>query len=477
VFDDLQIKLDEYLLKLKFSNNLLIRYNLTNLIRPLATLFDPNRRSTTIINTLNDISNESSSIMRDPLELRRKQMQSQIDETIKRLNENLIIASQLPIQPQPIIQRIHIALHKLKIFDINQDDEKNFKWLIHEERTLADLLEKFIHEINQYTAFNVVLPDDESIHEIIETELIFNSKYDNTLNYQNKLKELQENIKNNSQGNQFNELNNVIRLTNAHVSSQTWLRAACLLKSDNKDELRDTLMKLNNHLVMQLERGSNNEENKNTFIDNFAFAYAQFRSDLLNVQAKQGMLSNYIDIAKLVNSIQQWTKTTNLNIFNMFHNIKKISDDLNLAENRMQNFTTNVSCSLLPIDIRPEDLICLFIPEYTTVMLSICEKFNQIDEFLSGRTNKIEPLQLPSFVSSNGATNGLSSFIYRDQSTSTPLFDKQKHIVEIRGHSTKFIQQLIALFMEPKIQSDLLMNVSMSVKELFPIQIALSFAL
>ncbi|CAF5064047.1 unnamed protein product, partial [Rotaria sp. Silwood1] len=123
VFDDLQIKLDEYLLKLKFSNNLLIRYNLTNLIRPLATLFDPNRRSTTIINTLNDISNESSSIMRDPLELRRKQMQSQIDETIKRLNENLIIASQLPIQPQPIIQRIHIALHKLKIFDINQDDE------------------------------------------------------------------------------------------------------------------------------------------------------------------------------------------------------------------------------------------------------------------------------------------------------------------------------------------------------------------
>ncbi|CAF5073123.1 unnamed protein product, partial [Rotaria sp. Silwood1] len=245
VFDDLQIKLDEYLLKLKFSNNLLIRYNLTNLIRPLATLFDPNRRSTTIINTLNDISNESSSIMRDPLELRRKQMQSQIDETIKRLNENLIIASQLPIQPQPIIQRIHIALHKLKIFDINQDDEKNFKWLIHEERTLADLLEKFIHEINQYTAFNVVLPDDESIHEIIETELIFNSKYDNTLNYQNKLKELQENIKNSSQGNQFNELNNVIRLTNAHVSSQTWLRAACLLKSDNKDELRDTLMKLN----------------------------------------------------------------------------------------------------------------------------------------------------------------------------------------------------------------------------------------
>ncbi|CAF1312641.1 unnamed protein product, partial [Rotaria sordida] len=477
IFDDLQIKLDEYLLKLKFSNNLLIRYNLTNLIRPLATLFDPNRRSTTIINTLNDISNENSSIMRDPLELRRKQMQSQIDETIKRLNENLIIASQLPIQPQPIIQRIHTALHKLKIFDINQDDEKNFKWLIHEERTLADLLQKFNQEINQYTTFNVTLPDDESIHEINETELSFNINNVHILNYENELKFLQENIKNSSQGNQFNELSNVIRLTNAHVSSQTWLRAACLLKSDNKDELRDILMKLNNDLVMQLERGLNNEENKNTFIDNFAFAYAQFRSDLLNVETKQGMLSNYIDIAKLVNSIQQWTKKTNLNIFNMFDNIKKISDDLNLAENRMQNFTTNVSCSLLPIDIRPEDLICLFIPEYTSIMLVICEKFNQINEFLSGRINKIEPLQLPSFVSSNGATNGLSSFIYRDQSTSTPLFDRQKHILEIRGSSTKFIQQLIALFMEPKIQTDGLMNVSTSVKELFPIQIALSFAL
>ncbi|CAF4993629.1 unnamed protein product, partial [Rotaria sp. Silwood1] len=356
IFDDLQTKLDEYLSKLKFSNNFLIRYNLTNLIRPLAILFDPNRRLIKITN----ISNENQSIMRDPLELRKKQIQSQIDSTITKLNDNFIRASQLPIQPQPIIQRIHIALHKLKIFDINQDDEKNFKWLIHEERTLADLLEKFIHEINQYTAFNVILPDDESIHEIIETELIFNSKYDNTLNYQNKLKELQENIKNNSQGNQFNELNNVIRLTNAHVSSQTWLRAAYLLKSDNKDELRDILMKLNNDLAMQLERDLNNDENKNILIDNFAFAYAQFRFDLLNVEAKQGMLSNYIDIANLVTNIQQWTKKANLNVFNMFDNIKKISDDLNLAENRMQNFTTNVSCSLLPLDIRPEDLICLF---------------------------------------------------------------------------------------------------------------------
>ncbi|CAF5046710.1 unnamed protein product, partial [Rotaria sp. Silwood1] len=346
--------------------------------------------------------------MRDPLELRKKQIQSQIDSTITKLNDNFIRASQLPIQSQPIIQRIHIALHKLKIFDINQDDEKNFKWLIHEERTLAGLLEKFIHEINQYTVFNVVLPDDESIHEIIETELIFNP---------------------------------------------------------------------NNDLAMQLERDLNHDENKNILIDNFAFAYAQFRFDLLNVEAKQGMLSNYIDIANLVTNIQQWTKKANLNVFNMFDNIKKISDDLNLAENRMQNFTTSVSCSLLPIDIRPEDLICLFVPEYTSIMLVICEKYNQIDEFLNGRINKIEPLQLPLIVSSSGATNGLSSFIYRDQSTSTSLFDKQKHIYEITDTSIKFIQQLIALCMESKIQSDLLMNVSMSVKELFPIQIALSFAL
>ncbi|CAF4351995.1 unnamed protein product, partial [Rotaria sp. Silwood2] len=366
---------------------------------------------------------------------------------------------------------------KLKTFDINQDTEKNFKWLIHEERTLADLLQNFIQEINQYTTSNVTLPDDEPIHEIHEVELSLQMNNTRTLNYENELNILQQNIKNSSQGNQFNELSNVIRLTNAHVSSQTWLRAASLLKSNNNDELRDTLMKLNNDLAMQLERGLNNEDDKNILMDHFAFAYAQFRSDILNVEAEQGMLSNYIDIATLANSIQQWTKKTNLNVFNMFDNIKKISDDLNLTENRMQNFTTNVSCSLLPIDIRPEDLICLFIPEYTTVMLTICEKFNQIDEFLSGRINKIEPLQLPSFVSSNGATNGLSSFTYRDKSISTPLFDKQKHIVEIRNYSTTFIQQIIALFMEPKIQTDGLMNVSISVKELFPIQIALSFAL
>ncbi|CAF5103962.1 unnamed protein product, partial [Rotaria sp. Silwood1] len=169
---------------------------LTNIIRPLGILFDPNRRLVTLIDTSTATSNESSSIMKDPLELRRKQMQSQIDETIKRLKDNLIIASQLPIQPQPIIQRIHTALHKLKTFDINQDTEKNFKWLIHEERTLADLLQKFIQEINQYTTSNVTLPDDESIHEINETELSLKINNACTLNYENELKILQENIKN-----------------------------------------------------------------------------------------------------------------------------------------------------------------------------------------------------------------------------------------------------------------------------------------
>ncbi|CAF5140239.1 unnamed protein product, partial [Rotaria sp. Silwood1] len=87
---------------------------------------DPNRRLIKITN----ISYENQSIMRDPLELRKKQIQSQIDSTITKLNDNFIRASQLPIQSQPIIQRIHIALHKLKIFDINQDDEKNFKCVI-----------------------------------------------------------------------------------------------------------------------------------------------------------------------------------------------------------------------------------------------------------------------------------------------------------------------------------------------------------
>ncbi|CAF4831736.1 unnamed protein product, partial [Rotaria sp. Silwood2] len=148
--------------------------------------------------------------------------------------------------------------------------------------------------------------------------------------------------------------------------------------------------------------------------------------------------------------------------------------------NQMKNFTGHTSCSILPIEIRPEDLICLFAPEYTTIIEAICEKVNEIDEFLSCRRDKIESIKLSLTKSSSKkrATHGLSSYVYLNQSsTSVFLFDKHKHIHYILDDTISFIQQLINSYIDIDYRNCFLMKIATSYKELFPILIALSLAL
>ena len=54
--------------------------------------------------------------------------------------------------------------------------------------------------------------------------------------------------------------------------------------------------------------------------------------------------------------------------------IKSIHHDLSLAQNQLKNFTRDSTCSLLPIVIRPEDLLCLLAPELTNIIRDVCAK-------------------------------------------------------------------------------------------------------
>ncbi|CAF4714144.1 unnamed protein product, partial [Rotaria sp. Silwood2] len=284
-----------------------------------------------------------------------------------------------------------------------------------------------------------------------------------------------ETISIHSQSHLFEDINQLIRLTHSYLSNQIWIRTMSLLKLSTTEQLRNCLILLSDDLARQCGFISSN-----SLLINVPLAYGRFRCDLLIEQSKCEMISDYSNVAYLTNKIRDWMTEAHLNVFNLLENIKKISDNINCAQNQMKNFTGDTSCSILPIEIRPEDLICLFAPEYTTIIEAICEKVNEIDEFLSCRRDKIESIKLsltkPS--SEKRATHGLSSYVYLNQSsTSVFLFDKHKHIHYILDDTISFIQQLINSYVDINYRNCFLMKIATSYKELFPIHIALSLAL
>ena len=477
IFEEFQTKLDRDLSNLRFPAQLLSRYRLDNFITRLAPLFDEHRQNRSLTNTQIGGSHLGAFVNIDPREIREKTMQSKINEMIGNFTGLLSRASHLPLRPHHIIQRIHRELHEMKTFDIDQGSEINLQSFISKEQLLTDLLEKFTREVNQYTTFYVSLPNDRPIYELTQNTLSLDSPDITTTNHQSDLKKFREHIHNSSKAHSFKALNEIIRLTHAQVSNQTWLRALCLLTTNDKDLLRTILMLLNDDLALQFEHDTNHIDNDRTLLDNVALTYAQFRCDLLNEEANRDMLSNYISVACLSTQLREWTKVAHLNVFNLLENIKGISDDLNRAQNQMKNFPLDSSCSLLPVDLRSEDLICLLLPENTSIIQMICSKLNEIDLFLSCRIDKVEPMHLSATLSLLEATHGLSSFVYRQQASTISLFDKQRHIYLIFNETISIIQRLINLCIDPKSQSSRLIQICTSVKELFPLQIAIALTL
>ena len=471
IFEDFQKKLDEYLTNLHLPISLLSRYGLINFILRVAPLFTEQQHMNSIKNSS---SNVNSLIHIDPKQSRKKTMQNEINLIIEKLIDLLSSAKQLPLRPHEIIERIHRTLHQLKTFNIEQESETSYRWILSEEQTLTDLFNRFTIQINQYTTFHAPLPDDRPIHQLNQNELEFTQVSIDQLNSKSNLKNFCEIIRGNSLINHsFSSFNQLIRLTHVQIQSQTWIRAICLLFSNEKDQLRTILMFLNDDLAMESQRTSSNEINQHTFEDKVILTYAQYRCKLLIEENNHQMLSNYIDIAHLTNELHQWTNNTHLNVFNLFETMKKLHDELHLSQNQMRNFLLDSTCHFLPIDLRPEDLLCFFAPEYTSIIQKICLKFHEIDLFLSCRLNKLEPIDISKILPSTIAQTGLSSYVYHHEKRIIPLFDRHKHIYYITEGAINVIQQLIHLF----IDSSFWIKISMNVKELFPIHITLSLTL
>ncbi|CAF4389689.1 unnamed protein product, partial [Didymodactylos carnosus] len=125
--------------------------------------------------------------------------------------------------------------------------------------------------------------------------------------------------------------------------------------------------------------------------------------------------------------------------------------------------------------LRPEDLLCLLIPQYTNIIEDICRKYNEFD--LSLTTNiSIDQIQLTNTIEFSSTIHvGLHQFIYED--SNIPLFDKQKHIKFIGLAAIAFVQKILDLCADPKIQSSMLIKISTGVYDLFPFYIALSLSL
>ncbi|CAF3213457.1 unnamed protein product [Rotaria socialis] len=474
---DFQDKLDSYLNEIKFLSNIKSRYGLDHFITDLAYIFDENRSIRTLSNEQIGESRRTTFNIRDPRDIRKQEMQTKIDRIISNLTELTSRAGQLPLRPHNLIQRMHHTLHQLKNFHICQENQATIQCFLTEEAILVGLVEKFQREINHYTAFHVHLPNDEDIHEISADELIIENEEIIKNDYSDALKAFLKKISNHSQSYSFTDLSESIRLIHAYVSNQMWIRTMCLSKSSTNEQLRTYLILLNDDLAIQCGYDFSNSD---SLLVNVALAYGQFRCDILTEETKHEMLSNYAAVARLTIELQDWMGKAHLNVFNILENIKTISDNLNRVQNQLRNYNSdNISFSLLPIEMRPEDLICLFAPECTAIIQSICSKVNDIDEFLSNRTAKVESIPLLSTVRPKiEPAHGLSSYVYLNQpSTPTYLFDRSKHIHYIIDGTIHFLQKLINSCIDIDYSKWHLLQIVTGYKELFPLHMSISLAM
>lgn len=118
-------------------------------------------------------------------------------------------------------------------------------------------------------------------------------------------------------------------------------------------------------------------------------------------------------------------------MFNLLENLKKLYDELHLGRNQLRKFPLDSTCHFLPVDLRPEDLLCFFASECICIIQMICSKFNEIDHFLSCRLNKIQFIFFSKLPSSLTGRTGPNSYVYHHERTTISLFDKHKHIYYI----------------------------------------------
>ncbi|CAF1360663.1 unnamed protein product [Adineta steineri] len=407
-------------------------------------------------------------------------------------------AGQLPIRPHHIIQRIRTTLLKMEQFVPDKNtSEYDLNTLLQEPKQLQDLLDKFKMELNHVELSHIDLPSDQPIEPIHNEDLKLINSNLNVNDSENDYKNIQDNICNGIKTSQDKiTLTQLINITDSQISSRTWTNAISLLqKSDDINELKTTLSVLNDDLAFQVERilatlkstNTNQTTDTSTIMDdtvkgNILTAYSKFRYEQLKTDFS--LISNYNGISQVTDKIIEWKKTIKINMLNIYECIEMLSKNLTITQNQLKNFTKNSVCVLLPIILRPEDLLCLFIPQYTNTIEDVCRKYNEFD--LSLTTNQsIDPIQLININEFSSTIHiGLHQFFYDDNNTPLsdkqkhiPLFDKQKHIKLIGQATIAYVQKILDLCADPKIQLSMLVKISTGVYDLFPFHITLSLSL
>ncbi|CAF4262361.1 unnamed protein product, partial [Rotaria sp. Silwood2] len=474
-FQNWQEKLNDYLAQMKFPSSFLAAYNLTSVVNDFAPLFDINDQILPSSESNHSSRRNSFPSITDSIESRKQTHRNQIEAAIQTLTNQLSRASQMDLRPQNLIEQIHLLLQKLRTFDVNHETEESLHLLINEEKRLIDQLDNFDREIKQYTTFQVNLPNDDEIIKLSQDNLTLKPEENTDKHVEtNDLKGLADAINQASQVHPLLDLSHMIRLTHAQVSDQTWLKAMNLLRSmKDIDELRKLLMMFRDDLAMEIS------EDQSKF-HRIVVAYSQFRHNLLIEESNHDMLMNYEKAASLSKSLEKWMTEVRLNAFNMFETIKSIGDDLNRVRNQLKNFPHDAFCCVLPIDLRPDDVISLLAPEYSDHVQMICQKFTEIDGWLSGKLNQIEPTSSSLNNSLSKTYHGLSTFQYKyptDPTMNQSLFHPEQHIHYIVEDSMSTIRTLLDTCTKESVQNGLLMKSCTSAKELFPLHLSLALTL
>ncbi|CAF4794749.1 unnamed protein product, partial [Rotaria sp. Silwood1] len=486
VFHLMQTELDQYLNDMFFTP-FVSKYNLQNFVLSIAPLFQERRR----IDETKPNPPPGPSIPSG-----ENRNQKRIDECIKKLNELLTRADTLPIRPHEIIGRIRNTLGRLQLIDINKDTEARIQLILAEEKTLTSQINSYIDQIKQKTILKKNIPKINAITPLTFDDLQLDNSKLKTSNQEIFFRDQQTQITKASSSQSFTQLAQVTGLINQQVANRTWIQALSLVaqnewistNSSSSLYLKKAISSLSNTLAIQLERtlsstiGDPNDQQILILANNITLAYVQFRCNLLNEEAKNKRLSNYEAIAEFSKAINDWKKVLHVHVLNMFESVQMIIHDLTFTRNCIKNYTNDASCCLVPIIIRPEDILCLLAPEQTLIIRTISANYTKIDEYLSdpalmtSNFDKTTLLEFDETTITSNITTGLASFIY-DNDPKKLLINRENHLNYIINSAITFSKQLIDLCVESNSKNGFLMKLAMSVAELFPIQIVSSLGL
>ena len=284
--------------------------------------------------------------------------------------------------------------------------------------------------MNTSHSLRLRLPTDRPFTELKDEQTaLVNPDSHELHNAEDEVRAHEERICNGSQCQPISDLAQIIRLVHTSMISRLGIRTLFFLDGQQIDSLKGSLIFLNDHLPIQCNWQSNDN-----LVTNVLVSYAAHRFQLLQDEGQSNaMLSNDHVLAEVSEKVKNWLQQSHLNLFNVLQNIRDLHENLARAREQLNSYATQMSCTLLPIELRPEDLLCLFAPEHTAIIHRIATKIDQLEQKCLAGIDQVEPITFAIANRSSKATaHGLPTFVYLDRcSTQIPLFDENKHLHNI----------------------------------------------